>query len=65
MRPGELRKFRDDVSLFDYAALSFLVLRVYHFEGAERLDMLMGGELFESWLHSWVEMNSELISETR
>jgi hypothetical protein len=50
--------FRNDTSLF-------LVLRVYHFEGAERLDLLMGGELFESWLYSWVEMNSEVISETR
>lgn len=58
MRPGELRMFRNDTSLF-------LVLRVYHFEGAERLDLLMGGELFESWLYSWVEMNSEVISETR
>jgi hypothetical protein len=64
MKPGELRRFSENVSVPSAASCPFLVVSTYHFMSVARVDILMNGETHTNWLASFVEKNSEVLDET-
>ena len=69
MKPGELRRFRDNLDSLVAAHASgqtFLVLEVAKLRrGCRRLVILIDGKTESGWGYAWVEANSEVISEAR
>ena len=67
MKPGDLRRFRDDlVTLSDernYGGFVFMVLKVVNVlpDGPRLVDILLDGRIEREWGHHWVKDNSEAI----
>lgn len=64
MKPGDLRRFSDNVSVPSAVSCPFLVVSTYYVMSVERVDILMNGETHTNWLSSFVEKNSEALDET-
>jgi hypothetical protein len=71
MKPGDLRRFRDD-SVFppaatqSFAGRTFLVLGIIDRvpgKRAGRVDLLVDGAVKKEWGYPWVEQNSEVLNE--
>lgn len=64
MKPGELRRFKDD-AVFPAAAhqtfpsRTFVILSVFGRPG--RVEVLLDGKVLGPWGYPWVEQNSELL----
>ena len=67
MKPGDLRRFKDD-AVFPAAAhktfpsRTFMILSVFGRvpgKRAGRVDLLVDGEVKKEWGYPWVEQNSE------
>ena len=70
MKPGELRRFKDDLVALaheeDYRGHVFMVLNVCVAQpGPLLVDILVDGRLEKEWSYQWVNDNSGAIDEAR
>lgn len=73
MKPGDLRRFRDDsvvppIDIHQFTGQTFLVLRIIDRVPGKTsgfVDILIDGGVQKSWGYRWVEQNSEVINEAR
>lgn len=69
MKPGELRRFNEDLDSLvsgHASGQTFLVLEVAKLRrGCRRLVILIDGKAESGWGYPWVEANSEVINEAR
>jgi len=71
MKPGDLRRFKDDAvfpaaAIENFAGRTFVILSVFgRHPGrmAGRVEVLLDGKVLGPWGYPWVEQNSETISE--
>jgi hypothetical protein len=68
MQPGDLRRFKDSLTLTvpaHFEGSTFMVLRVYPAtERVRGVDILLNGNWEEGLGYFWVEDNSEAVNET-
>ena len=70
MKPGDLRRFREDLVTLDHeedcSGHAFVVLNVDVAPGGVLLvDVLVDDRVEKEWGHQWVKDNSEPLDETR
>lgn len=68
MKPGDLRRFREDLvepaHEENYGGHAFTVLKVDVAPGGVLLvDILVDGRIEKEWGHQWVKENSEALNE--
>ena len=71
MKPGDLRRFKDNVvfplaATQSFAGRTFLVLGIIDRvpgRRAGRVELLVEGGIQKGWGYPWVEQNSEALSE--
>lgn len=69
MKPGDLRRFKDGLSgsaeVEHYSGLVFIVLKVDRYsDGGRSADILLEGKIDPGWGGTWIEDNSEVVSES-